>query len=108
MPQNVYVMQEKTNERDSLNVGMYFTSCDEPHEKKHSVIVERSESGIYDLPSGQESYSEALSETIRESKACYLDKRKKLFLLGSIFVMICIISFVIIHASSNNIEGEFI
>jgi len=81
MPQNVYVMQEKNNERDSLNVGMYFTSCDEPHEKKHSVIVERSESGIYDLPSGQESYSEALSEVSRQSKTCYLKKKKRFYFL---------------------------
>ena len=68
MPENEYIMQEIASDRDNLSNGIYFSNCDDPQKKKHSVLVERTVSGTYeyDLPCDQESTSSTLDDDTGE------------------------------------------
>ena len=110
MPENEYVMQKIASDRDNLSNAIYFSNCDDPLKKKHSVLVERTESGTYeyDLPCDQESTSGTLDDYTNELRKRYANKSKKILLLGSIFLVIMLSSvlFGIKHALSDISQGE--
>ena len=109
MPENEYVMQEIASGRDNLSNGIYFTNCDDPQKKKHSVLVERTMSGTYeyDLPCDQESTSSTLDDDTGELRKRYGNKSKKILVVGSIVIviMLCSVLFGIKHALSDNSQG---
>ena len=83
-----YVMQERTSDRDNLNNGLYFSHRNNP------VYVERSMPGRYeyDSASDQESNSDTLDDDTRELKKTYVSKSKKTLLLGSIGMLIFLLT----------------
>ena len=91
-------MQERTRDKGLTN-GMYFSYCDETEKKKHSVFVERSVSGIYDLPrdaSGDCSTADILNDNA-ETKNCLVHKTTKILLFGIVasVLILCSVIFVI-------------
>ena len=110
MPENAYVNQEITGERDNLSNGIYFTNCDYQRNKKHSVLVVRPDSGTYeyDLPCDQESTSDTLDDDTSKLKKSYINKSKKILLLGiiAIVIILCTLLLAIKHMMSNNRPGK--
>ena len=98
MPQNEYVLHEKSKDRDNLNNGVYFSYCEEQEKKRPSVFVERSLSGIYDLPNktdSEESESEILDEIPTKSNKCHCHRNKKILLFGAVIIVIVICSAIL-------------
>ena len=113
MPQNEYVLQENPRKRDNLNNGVYFSYCEEQDKKRPSVFVERSLSGIYDLPNktdSEESESELLDAIPTKSNRCHCHSNKKILLFGAVIIVIvlCSILIGIKYSSSSSSKGMFV
>ena len=110
MPENEYVMQKIASDRDNLSNGIYFSDCDDPGTKKHSVLVVRPDSGTYeyDLPCDQESTSDTLDDFASEFTKIYVNKIKKILFVGSIvsLIILCCILLGIKHVRSGNSQSK--
>ena len=102
-----YVMRERTGDRDNLDNGLYFSNRNNP------VYVERSVSRTYeyDSASGRESDSDALDDDTRELKKTYTSKTKNILFLGSIGILIILLSvslgiYLDFHALSDDSVGK--
>ena len=110
MSQNEYAIKQNIKEKTNSNDGMYFTYSDEPEKRKHSVFVERSVSGIYDMPCDNiddESTSAGLGISSIEFKQSIFHENKNLVLLG-IFIFVLIISSILFgftYIFLNNRQG---
>ena len=98
MPQNEYVLHEKPKDGDNLNNGVYFSYCEEQEKKRPNVFVERSLSGIYDLPNksdSEESDSEILDDIPTKSNKIHCHRYRNILLFGTIIIVIVLCSVLI-------------
>ena len=100
MPQNAYVIHKKPENGDRSKDAMYFSYSDGPVKNKPPVSVDRSISGIYDLPSDNSdsncTYSLEFGDESNTSKESIFVKTKKLLILGILIILVVIFVAVLI------------
>ena len=104
MPQNAYVIHKKTENIDRSKDAMYFSYSDSPMKNKPPVSVDRSVSGIYDIPSDNDdcnsTYSLEFGDESNTPKKSLFAKSKNLLIIGISIILVLIFVAVLIGAFS--------
>ena len=108
MPQNAYVIHKKPENGDRSKDAMYFSYSDSPMKNKPPVSVDRSVSGIYDIPSDNDdsnsTYSLEFGDESSTSKESIFAKTKNLLILGILIILVIIFVAVLIGVFSSHTD----
>lgn len=114
MPQNEYVLHAKSKNRDNLNNEVYFSHCEEQEKKRPGVFVERSLSGIYDLPNksdSEESEYMILDKIPTESNKCRCHTNKKILFFGTVIITVIVVCSILLgtkYTSPSSSKGKLV